>query len=44
MHKKFSLFIALSMLLLVAVPAQAAPNMDTSIFYVEENEYVTMVM
>jgi hypothetical protein len=44
MHKKFSLLIALSMLLLVAIPVQAAPNMDTSVFSVEENEYVTMVM
>ncbi len=44
MHKKFSLFIALSMLLLIAVPVHAAPNMDTSVFAVEENEYVTMVM
>ncbi len=44
MQKKFSLLIALSMLLLVAVPVQAAPNMDTSVFSVEENEYVTMVL
>lgn len=44
MHKKFSLFIALSMLLLIAIPVHAAPNMDTSVFAVEENEYVTMVL
>jgi hypothetical protein len=44
MKKKFSLLIALSMLLLVAIPVQAAPSMDTSVFSVEENEYVTMVL
>jgi len=37
MKKKFSLLIARSMLLLVAIPVQAAPSMDTSVFSVEEN-------
>jgi len=42
MKKRFSIIMAVAMLLLVVAPVQASPNADTSVFAVERNVSVTM--
>ena len=44
MKKRFSFIMAVAMLILVAAPVQASPNADTTVFSVERNESVTMVL
>ena len=44
MKKRFSFILAVAMLVLVAAPVQASPNADTTVFSVERNESVTMVL